>query len=976
MATLLYRIGHFAYRRAGLVIGIWALLLVGILGLGVTLGGQTQESYAIPGTESQESIDTLGEVFPQAAGAAVQVVYSAPDGASVNDEPYRTAIVDMAAELADVAGVDSVLTPFDEYASGAVSDDTQSAFSQVQLSGLSTDVTEETLASVTGTRDIAEDAGLEVAFGGQVFQENTFGITISEVLGLIFAGVVLVITFGSLISAGMPLLMALIGVGVAIGGITVISAFVPVSSTAPMLALMLGLAVGIDYALFILSRHRTQLANGAEPHDSAATAVATAGSAVVFAGITVIIALLGLLVVGIPFLSVMGLGAAFAVLISIFVAITLLPAVLGLAKGRLTPKDGSRAHRRATRPDTGRPTLGHRWVNLVLKAPVVAVLLVVGVLGTLAIPALSLDLNLPDGASEPAGSTQREAFTMLEEGFGPGYNGPLIVVVDITQTTDIFGDLDTIGAELRTLPDVAFVGKGTPNPTVDTAIIQVMPESAPNAPETKALVQAIRDLAPSIDDELGTPITVTGATAVSIDISNRLSNALVPFALIVVGLSIILLTMVFRSIFVPIKAALGFLLSVAASIGATVAIFQWGWFSDLLGVETPGPILSFLPILLMAVLFGLAMDYEVFLVSGMREEFVKTGLARESVVHGFSHAARVVTAAALIMFFVFFAFVPEGTGPIKGIAFALAIGVFLDAFLVRMTLVPAAMALAGDAAWWLPRWLSRILPNVDIEGEGLRQHLSDKDWATGQTHAITAEGAVFGLPESPFGPLDLAVDAGAVVVMTGSATRRRVIAATLAGRLDPVFGRLQVQGAPLPSERARALRMVALADVGDSRDNGLTVGELLAERLDLAHPWYRAASRRSLLAGWVERLNVALGSGRGDHAGGAIRAGTTVSSLSALERAAVLVAAALTENPDVVIVDLGEGLPVDPTGRDLVQVLATLAPASTTLILGAASFPDAAPSYRGARPLQALHLDSPDRSSLDGASSDRKALQR
>ncbi|HSP74836.1 MAG TPA: MMPL family transporter, partial [Cryobacterium sp.] len=426
MATLLYRIGHFAYRRAGLVLGIWAILLVGTLGAGVSLGGQTQESYAIPGTESQDTIDKLGEVFPQAAGAAVQVVYTAPDGASVSDEPYRAAIVDMAAELADVPGVDSVLTPYDEYASGAISDDSESAFSQVQLSGLSTEVTAETLAAVTGTREIAEEAGLEVAFGGQVFQDTSFGITVSEVLGLIFAGVVLVITFGSLVSAGMPLLMALIGVGVAIGGITVISAFVPVSSTAPMLALMLGLAVGIDYALFILSRHRTQLANGAEPHDSAATAVATAGSAVVFAGITVIIALLGLLVVGIPFLSVMGLGAAFAVLVSIFVAVTLLPAVLGLAKGRLTPQAGSRAHRRATRPDTGRPTLGHRWVNLVLKAPVVAVLLVVGVLGTLAIPALSLDLNLPDGASEPSGSTQREAFTMLEEGFGPGYNGPLI----------------------------------------------------------------------------------------------------------------------------------------------------------------------------------------------------------------------------------------------------------------------------------------------------------------------------------------------------------------------------------------------------------------------------------------------------------------------------------------------------------------------------------------------------------------------
>ncbi|HSP52804.1 MAG TPA: hypothetical protein VLO00_07915, partial [Cryobacterium sp.] len=270
----------------------------------------------------------------------------------------------------------------------------------------------------------------------------------------------------------------------------------------------------------------------------------------------------------------------------------------------------------------------------------------------------------------------------------------------------------------------------------------------------------------------------------------------------------------------------------------------------------------------------------------------------------------------------------------------------------------------------------RILPNVDIEGEGLRQHLADKEWATSQTHAITAEGAVFGLPESPFGPLDLAIDAGTMVVLTGSATHRRVVAATLAGRLDPVFGRLQVTGSPLPSERSRALRAVALADVGDSRDNGLTVGELLAERLDLAHPWYRAASRRSLLAGWITRLNGALGTASSGLPARPIVTGTTVSSLSALDRAAVLVAAALTETPGVVIVDLGEGLPVDPTGRDLVQVLATLAPASTTLILGAASFPEDTPVYRGDRPLQTLDLDSLDRGSLDRGTRDRKALQR
>ncbi|WP_022886550.1 MMPL family transporter [Glaciibacter superstes] len=978
MAILLHRIGHYSYRHAWLVIGAWVILLGGLLGGGIALGGQTQESYAIPGTESQDSIDKLAAVFPSTAGAQVQVVYRAPDGSTVNDQRYQDAIDEMAAQLEDVSGVDTVITPYSEYASDAISDDARTAFTQVQLSGPSTDVTPDTLEGLTETASTAEKAGLEVAFGGQVFQDNTFGITITEVFGVLFAGVVLLITFGSLMAAGMPLLMALIGVGVAMGGITAISAFVPVSSTAPMLALMLGLAVGIDYSLFILSRHRQQLANGVDPEESAATSVATAGGAVVFAGITVIIALLGLLVVGIPFLSVMGVAAAFAVLIAILVAITLLPAVLGLAKGRLAPKPGSRAHRRATTPDNGKPTLGRRWVSLVLKAPIVAGVAVVGLLGVLAVPALSLDLNLPDGASEPAGSTQRQAFEMIEDGFGPGYNGPLIVVADITQTTDVFADLDTIGDRLRELPGVAFVGDGLPNPTVDTAIIQVMPESAPNDPQTKELVQAIRDLAPGIDEKLGTPITVTGATAVSIDISNRLRNALIPFALIVVGLSVILLMMVFRSVFVPVKAAVGFLLSVFAALGATVAIFQWGWFADVLGVETPGPILSFLPILLMAVLFGLAMDYEVFLVSGMREEFVKTGRARESVVAGFSHAARVVTAAALIMFFVFFAFVPEGTGAIKGIAFALAIGVALDAFLVRMTLVPAAIALAGKAAWWLPRWLSRLLPNVDIEGEGLRHHLADLDWAKGRGEAITADGAVLGLPESPLGPIDIAVEHGGILILTGAAADRRVVAATLAGRLDPVRGRMQVLGAPLPSERARALRTVALADAGGfgQSDRGRAVGETIAERRELNAPWFRARAVHESVDGWIERLNRALAAASGDHR--AMSADTNVSSLSPVGRAGVLVTAALTENPGVVIVDVGDGVPRDNgiAGPDVFGLLlADLVPTKTTLVLSAASVGSVDTESFRERLTQRLHLRPLEPRALEPRDIDRKAVQ-
>ncbi|MET0725015.1 MAG: MMPL family transporter, partial [Leifsonia sp.] len=593
MATLLYRVGHFAYRRAWLVVAVWVALLAGLLGTGLALGGTTQESYAIPGTESQDAIDKLAAVFPETAGASVQVVMQAPEGETITDGADKAAVLEMAADLEKVDGVSSVLDPFNEYAGNAVSEDGRTAYTQVQLDTASTDVEPATLVAIQDTAAVGEDAGLDVAFGGQVFQDQTFGLTITEGLGVLFAGVVLFIAFGSLLAAGMPLFTALIGVGIAVAGVTVVSAFAPVSSTAPMLAVMLGLAVGIDYALFILSRHRNQLARGESPEESAATSVATAGSAVIFAGVTVIIALLGLLVVGIPFLSVMGVAAAFAVFVAMLAAVTLLPAVMGIFRTKLIPKPTSRAARRALAADDGKPTMGRRWVNLVLKAPVVAVVLVVGILGGLAIPALSLDLNLPTGASEPEGTTTRDAYDMLADGFGPGYNGPLVVSVDITQTTDVLADLGAIGDELKELPGVAEVGPGIPNQTVDTAIIKVIPDTAPDAPETKDLVQAIRDLGPSIEDEFGTPITVTGQTAVGIDISNRLTNALVPFALVVVGLSIVLLMMVFRSVFVPIKAALGFLLSVFAALGVTVAIFQWGWFSDLLHVETPGPILSF-----------------------------------------------------------------------------------------------------------------------------------------------------------------------------------------------------------------------------------------------------------------------------------------------------------------------------------------------------------------------------------------------
>ncbi|WP_353810258.1 MMPL family transporter [Agromyces sp. SYSU T00194] len=948
MALLLHRIGRFSYRRAWLVIVGWVVVLGALVGGGVALGGQLQESYAIPGTESQDALDTLEAVFPQTAGASANAIVQAPEGGIVESEPYRSAIEEMTDELEGVDGVASATSPFDEYAGNAVSGDGRTAYIQVQFDGQVTDVTDAQIEAVTDTAAVGEDAGLLVAFGGDVFQETEFGLTITEAFGVIFAAVVLVITFGSLLAAGMPLLGALVGVGVAFGGISIAAAFTTVSSTAPMLAVMIGLAVGIDYALFILSRHRTQLARGADPEDSAAEAVATAGGAVVFAGLTVIIALLGLLVVGIPFLSVMGLSAALAVLVAVLCATTLLPAVMGLAKGRLAPKPGGRTARRALAADEGgsRP-LGRRWVDGVLKAPIVAALAVVGVLGVAAVPALSLDLNLPTSGSEPEGTPTREAYDLMAEGFGPGYNGPLVITVDITQTTDVFDDLDAIGARIAQLDGVEYVADGIPNATVDTAIIRVIPETAPDDPQTKALVESIRELEPEIADEFGTPIAVTGYTAISIDISNRLSDALIPFALIVVGLSVLLLMVVFRSLYVPLTAALGFLLSAFAAIGATVAIFQWGWFADLLHVE-PGPILSFLPIILMAVLFGLAMDYQVFLVSGMREEYVRTGRPRQSVVHGFQHAARVVTAAALIMFFVFFAFVPEGSGVIKGIAFALAVGVAFDAFLVRMTLVPAAMALAGRAAWWLPVPLAKLLPDVDIEGEGLRHHLDDANWAARDGGAIGAEAAVFGLADEPIGPVDVAVPAGGVLHVTGAPAARRIVGATLAGRLDPVAGRLHVLGSPLPSDAPRVLRRVAIVDLpGAAADGHRTVREVVAERADAAAAWWRLAGASAATDRALDRL----------HASGVeVDPERPLGTLDPVARAAVQVTAALAEHPDLLVVELDDAVPA-ARHADWAALLDRLVPGAVTLVVGGADdTADALPTRRERRTLDLAPL--------------------
>ncbi|WP_086723252.1 MMPL family transporter [Streptomyces carpinensis] len=720
MASLLYRLGRGAFRHRRAVLAAWLLVLTAVVTCVITFGGTTDDEFTVPGSPAQTAMDTLKKELPSAAGTSAQVVFVAPKGHKITEPQYAKAV---SATMAKADKAPQVVGVTDPVQSKVISPDRTAALGQVRYQVSRAGLHDDSLTSLEKTTQPAKDAGLTVEVGGSAYGSSKSTGHTKELMGVAVALVVLTITFGSLFAAGMPLLTAITSVAVTLLGLSALTGVLTISSTAPSLASMLGLAVGIDYALFILSRHRSQLATGMDTEESAARATATAGSAVVFAGLTVIIALCGLAVVRIPFLTVMGLGGAGAVLIAVGVSTTLLPALMGFAGERLRPRPGSRAARREQAAHGtghgGRRTMGERWGRVAIRRPLLTLLAVLIGLLAVAVPARDLQLALPDNGSAPTSSSQRQAYDTISEKFGPGFNGPLLVHADTSRATDPQAAAATLVKDLKAADGVAAVGKPQVIDHGDAAVIQVVPKTGPSDQKTKDLVQHIRDEAPTWQQQTQAEVSVTGTTAVNIDVSDRLASSLIPFALVVVGLSLVLLLLVFRSVVVPLKASLGFLLSVAATFGAVVAVFQWGWLASALGVAETGPVVSILPILVMAVLFGLAMDYEVFMVSRMREAHVHGAAPREAVLAGSRHASRVVTAAALIMFAVFASFFPGGSTMLKPIAFALAVGVFIDAFLVRMTLVPAVLALVGRAGWWLPKWLDRLLPDLDIEGERL-----------------------------------------------------------------------------------------------------------------------------------------------------------------------------------------------------------------------------------------------------------------
>ncbi|MGW6533634.1 MMPL family transporter [Streptomyces venezuelae] len=721
MASLLYRLGRLSFRQRRCFALLWVAVLAACSFAALSAPAAEEDGFSIPGTESQKAFDLLDERFPgdNAEGADARIVFAAPDGQKVTARENRAAVEKVVDTVARGEQVKDASNPF---APEAVSEDSGTAFATVTYSASGDDLSEATSAALLQAVEDGRAAGLTVEVGGSAVDGGPELGGITELIGIAVAALVLFITFRALVAAGLPLVTALIGLGAGVCAIVAAG----MSTTTITLALMLGLAVGIDYALFIVSRYRAERAEGQGAEEAAGRAVGTAGSAVVFAGATVVIALAGLSVAGVPMLTDMGLAAAGTVVIAVLVALTLLPALLGFFPQAVLPRTRRRDPAPVSAPALGRgkEPAGSRWARLVVRRPLATLLLSVAGLGIVAIPALDLRLGLPGDEAQPTSTTQRRAYDALADGFGPGFNGPLTVVVDAKDADDAKGAAARARGALSATEGIAEVSPATFNKTGDTATIAAVPSTGPAAGATKDLVRTIRASAPELKAETGASMWVTGQTAMNIDVSTKVTAALAPYLAVVVGLAVLLLMVVFRSVLVPLKAALGFLLSVAASFGVIVAVFQWGWLGDQLGVAQTGPVMSMMPIFLIGVVFGLAMDYEVFLVTRVREAYVHGASPAQAIVTGFRHSARVVVAAAVIMIAVFAGFIGMTDSMIKMLGLGLAAAVLFDAFVVRMTIVPAALALLGNAAWRLPRWLDRILPDLDIEGERLTRALA------------------------------------------------------------------------------------------------------------------------------------------------------------------------------------------------------------------------------------------------------------
>ena len=720
MAAWLDRLGRVAARHKWRTILIWLLAIVGIAAGATAAGGKTQDVFTIPGASSQHAADLLHDRFPTQAGDTALVVFATSHGALTDPGPAAGIAASQRnfATLPDATQILGPATP--AVGTTFVSSDHTIGYARVQYRRQASQLPADTLTRLEAAAAPARQAGLRVEFGGAVTDLfNTTPAGNADVIGLAVAVIILLIAFGSVIAMSLPIGTALSGLAVGLALIYLLAATTNVGTVAPTLATMIGLGVGIDYSLFILTRHRQNLVAGMDLLDSIGLANGTAGQSVLFAGGTVVIALAGLTLADVPYVSVLGLTSALMVAVMMAAAVTLIPALLGLAGRHINRVHAPRVRRVARRDDhpslTGGRSHGwQRWAEFMSRHRWAAVLASLAVLFVLAAPLLSMRLGQADDGSAPRSTTQRQAYDLISKGFGPGFNGPLVLAVALphpgaTQAAD------AIERAVAAIPGVrAAPPQISPNRTA--AVIVAVPPSSPQSAATEDLVNHLRSqVLPAATKGTGGTVFVGGVTAASIDLGQRIQSRLPIFIGAVVALSFVLLTMVFRSVLVPLKAALMNLLSIGASFGVIVAVFQWGWFKGAIGLTETTPIIAFVPMLMFAILFGLSMDYEVFLLSRIREDYYETHDNLQSVINGLSLTARVITSAALIMISVFLSFVGNPEPTIKMFGLGLAVAVFVDATIVRLVLVPATMELLGDANWWLPHWLDRILPHVRIE---------------------------------------------------------------------------------------------------------------------------------------------------------------------------------------------------------------------------------------------------------------------
>jgi RND superfamily putative drug exporter len=702
----------------------WIVAAVAVVALAGGLGGQETDNFRIPGTQSQDAIDLLEQDFPGASGQSASVVFQSDAG--IRSPEVQPAISESVANLEKLPEVVSVTDPYGPLGPAVISKNGRITLVNVQFSVPAQELPKDIYDQIVQATAPATDAGVRAAYGGAVIDYSHQPPSgNADLIGLLAAVVVLLFAFGSVVAMGLPITTALFGLVVGISLIKVVAAFADIGTLAPTLAQMIGLGVGIDYSLFIVSRYRENRALGMDIEGAIGRSVATAGSAVLFAGSTVVIAICGLAVSGIPYVARLGYMAGLVVLVMMIAALTLLPAALAIVGDKIDKlKVPSLMHhadraKAAGHPDpvSPRSTVWEKWAHTVASHAWPFAVLAVAILIVLAWPVLSMRLGESDDGNLPSSSTQRQAFDLVAQGFGEGANGPLLVVVQLPEPGDST-PADSIATAVGKTPGVAEVAPAQLSPNGAVAQIAVIPDSAPDSAATAELVGTLRStVLPEAVGDSGARAYVGGLTATFIDIGDRTSARLPYFILAVVLLSFLLLMLVFRSIAVPATAAVMNLLSVGAAYGVTVAVFQWGWFKGLVGLESTVPITAFVPMMMFAVLFGLSMDYQVFLLTRVREEYDKTGDTHLGVVRGLARTARVITSAALIMIFVFGAFVLNPTPEVKMFGLGLAVAVLVDATIVRMMLVPATMEILGDANWWFPKWLS-FLPQLDLEGDG------------------------------------------------------------------------------------------------------------------------------------------------------------------------------------------------------------------------------------------------------------------